>query len=357
MNVIDMHKTNSRFLSTDNKFSEICKEDYFVIRQHSDIIDNGIFDQLAILGKEPINYILSQPNPLLKYKNDIIEDKYFQLFISRDEYELNKDTFNGEEEGFNYRVVDNYNLVFRGFMRTENYYILANSNLDSYQVYVLLDNTCGKYFCNNSNKKIVFYGFINIGHLINPRPYKFEEILNFEEKVGFTLPMEIRKYILENSIFRLENQIFQMDLTNYSPKTLIPSNFKSKNLSNLKILTELRKDPNNQELLKSNQDFINSLENGFMYLGLKDIVKLPDNSVKQETRYYILVNFVKHTMIDFSFTIWEKTIINGNIGKRMEVYSEENKDKGLEELEQMVLQINPNDPCNIIYSMKCIKEF
>lgn len=353
--MLSMHITNKRFYDNNPKFAQMCKNEYFVMRQHSDIIDNNIFDQLAFVGTDCINDVLENENKLLKFKNDLIEKKYFQLFLSREEYEANKDNFNNTEEGYNYKVVDNYNLVFRGFIKTRNFHILANSTLDTFEVFVLINNSSGKYFCNNSNKKIEFYGFINIGHLVSILPYSLYDIMDFETLHGFTVNSVIKNYLLGASCIKIDNKLFPVDLKSASDNLKIPCNFTTKLVNNFKIIKRLKENPTDPSIIKENNTFIKNITNGFLYLGMKDILLLPNKSYKYCYKYYLLLNYNDKSNA-FTFTVWELQIINNNIAKLMDIYSEINKDKSLEELEEMGKDIDPNDPTGIIYTMKCVYE-
>jgi hypothetical protein len=194
-----------------SKFKEmISKSQYFVMNQESDIFEKNIFNHVAFVGKTKIHDVLEMKMPLLKNKNTIVKDEYMQLFFSQHDYNQNVELFEGK---INYSLVENFSELFNGVLRVENYYILLNSDHKEYNVYVLLDNN-SKDIKKIDGKPIdlEFYGFIKIGHLINPNGYSKENIEKFEENHNLKVSEKVRNYLLNTSIVKYENRLFHINL-------------------------------------------------------------------------------------------------------------------------------------------------
>lgn len=354
------HETVKQLLEQKPDLNKLCQNDYFIMRQHSDILELNKFDHVSFVGSEPISYVFNNPSQtyeLLSEQNTLIEDKYLQLFITKKVFRNNSSIFNNDVNGENYKVIDKYDDIFKGFIRTGDYFILFNSKLNKYGVYILIDNANGNKYCNGSKKKIEFYGFINIGYLINVSGYLEEELNNFEEKTNFKIPTSIRKYLLQTSIIKYDKKLFHVDLENYNDELLFKFNVPSKSLSNINILKRIKdKDQNQINYKESNNEFIKNLSNGFLYLGIIEKIPLPTyyNIDSKYEELYLLMNFEEQKGIDLSFTLWKKTIINNNACKIFQLYSSENADKDTRIIEEEVKNYNVYDDEEILYSMKYI---
>ena len=351
-----------KLLSDDPVLNRICMSKHFMMRQTSDVIDENLFDHVAFVGTDPIESILSNKFGLEDQVNTVVVDAYLQLFISEEEFQNNKSAFKNERNGVNYSVVPHYDEVFKGFVRTQDYFILLNSeNFDhKYGVYILIDGNSGDKYIGNTNKKITFFGFINIGYLIDPLGYTEEQLVTFESKVGFTIPPLIRSRLEHTSIinYKLANKLFHIDLINFNESVKGKYKLPTKSFTNSAYIKELR-DNKNEESIKKNKTFIDSMKNGFLYLGLINKISVPmdkgDNVDKRCDEIYLLMNFEEQRGIDFSFTIWQYTMMNNNAEKVLNIYSDVNQGKSLEELENMEKQHNIHDPAQIIYSMKYLE--
>jgi hypothetical protein len=345
-------------LKNDSKLARICQSNHFMMRQHSDIMDSGQFDHVTFVDKEPIKNILENAFQLVHIKNDVMIDDYVQLFITEEIFEDNKKVFNNERNGINYSIVDSYDQVFAGFIRTENYFILINSeNFEQkYGVYVLIDGSTGdKFICNDSDKKIEFYGFVNIGYLVDPLGYEESTMKHFEEENNFKIPPQIRSYLSNSSIIQHSKKLFHIDIINYNESVKNIFEIPSKNITNSQYIREI---VNNkcQESIEENKKFITALTNGFLYIGLLNKVVVPmeneDNIIKRQDSLYILMNFIEHRGIDFSSTLWQYTVMNNNAEKILSNYNDKNANKSLEQFDEMEKKIDIHDPGQIIHSMK-----
>jgi hypothetical protein len=182
-------------------------------------------------------------------------------------------------------------------VRVENYYILLNSNLDKYYVYTLIDNNFeNKLKLNGQEVDIEFYGFINIGYLINPRGYTIDEINKYENENDIKFKDDFKKYILNTSIFKYETKLFHINL-------------KNEDIKNKFIY-------NGKKHIKDNDIKFD----GLLYLGIynkKTIVDEIDSNnisyiIKNMENIYILVNYDECTNINYNFSIWKYIYINNN---------------------------------------------
>ena len=342
--------------------ARICQSNHFMMRQHSDIIDRNIFDHVVFVDKEPIKHIMENTFDLVHIKNKVMVDDYVQLFISEEVFEKNNKIFNNERNGVNYSVVNSYDSVFSGFIRTENYFILINSDIikQKYGIYVLIDGLSGnKYICNDIKDPIEFYGFVNIGYLIDPLGYEEYKLSRFETMNNFNIPSQIRLYLLNSSIIQHGKQLFHIDIENYNESVKIKYMRSSKSYNNSDYIKEIKNNIIKEDAIMENKIFINNMLNGFLYVGLIKKIMVPmeneANVIKSADALYILMNFMEYRGIDFSATLWEYTILNKNAKKLLDKYCDENVNKTLKEFDKMERNINIHDSGQIIHSMKYLK--
>ena len=356
--VVEVKGSIQDVLDNDPVLKRICQSGYFMMRQHSDIIDSKKFDHATFVDKESVEAIMKNKFELAHIKNECVIDDYVQLFISEAVFEKHQSIFNYERNGINYSVVDKYDDVFAGFIRTENYFILINSdNFEhKYGVYILIDGSTGdKYICNDSKEKLEFYGFINIGYLIDPLGYVESDLKTFEDEIGTSIPPLIRSYLSNSSVIKHGKQIFHIDLKNYNESVKTQYIMPSKSYTNSQHIREINNN-NNDESILSNKTFIDNMLNGFLYIGLINKIEVPmqsgENVIKRTDSVYILINFMEQRGIDFSSTLWQYTILNSNAEKLLKKYTEKNAHKTFKQFDKMERKINIHDPGQIIHSMK-----
>jgi hypothetical protein len=341
----------------DPVLSEICASKYFLMNQHSDINDNNIFDHVTFVGMEPIESIMKQEHPFLKDTNEVVIDTYVQLFLSEKVFRENKELLHDERNGVNYSVVETYTDVFKGFIRNKDFFILLNTdNFDGkYGVFILINNGMGKKFiCNNADIEIEFYGFINIGYLINTSGYRENVLQQFESDCNFTIPDPIRMHVENSPIIKYNKQLFHIDLVNYNSSVKNRCSIKTKNFTNATYVKAMT-DEDNSDIEKENSEFINQMCNGFLYLGLINKISLPfGNKVidKRTEKLYLMMNYEEQVGVDYTFSLWKHSMINGNASKVLDIYTDENAHKSLEEFEAMEEEYNVTDQSQIFYAMK-----
>lgn len=350
-------------LNEDPVLKRICQSQHFMMRQTSDIINENSFDHVTFVGTEPIKSILSKEYGLEKEKNTIMVDSYVQLFVSEEVFGENPEVFNNERNGVNYSVISHYDEVFKGFVMNKEFFILLNGdNFDHrYGVYVLIDGSTGnKFICNNSNKNITFFGFINIGYLIDPAGYTEDQLLTFESQVGYSIPPLIRGRLENTSIidYKPSKKLFHVDLLNYNNPVKNKFTHATKNLTNSKFIKGMISEDKEESdrIEEENNTFVKSMKDGFLYLGIINKITVEmestDNIDSRVDELYLLMNYDEHVGYDFSFTVWQYTILNNNAKKVLDLYVQENQDKTLDEIMNEEKNYNMYDNKQIMHSMK-----
>ena len=212
-----------------------------------------------------------------------------------------------------------------------------------------------KYICNDIKDPIEFYGFVNIGYLIDPLGYEEYKLSRFETMNNFNIPSQIRLYLLNSSIIQHGKQLFHIDIENYNESVKIKYMRSSKSYNNSDYIKEIKNNIIKEDAIMENKIFINNMLNGFLYVGLIKKIMVPmeneANVIKSADALYILMNFMEYRGIDFSATLWEYTILNKNAKKLLDKYCDENVNKTLKEFDKMERNINIHDSGQIIHSM------
>ena len=66
------------------------------------------------------------------------------------------------------------------------------------------------------------------------------------------------------------------------------------------------------------------------------------------------MNYEEQSKVNLSFTLWKKTVINGNMDKLLSINIDENSNE--DDIREMEDRIDLNDPSNIIFSMKFVSD-
>lgn len=352
-------------INNDPVLRRMTASNYFMMRQHSDVTDANIFDHVSYVGKETIDEILTHEFPSVDKPNSLIEPSYMQLFIDEETFEKNSKVFDNDKKGANYKVIPQLGDCLNGFIRNENFFILINSvNMDKkYGVYVLIDgineqNT--NYICNDTDIKIPFIGFINIGYLVDIHGYEPNIIEHFESEAGFTIPPIIRNYLLHSSIVKFKNKIYHIDIVNYNESVKIKSTFASKNVTNANSIRDMINDETREQAIINNTEFINNMMNGFLYIGMMNKTMLAmaneDDIVVRHDKLYIMMNFEEVRGIDFSFTLWHYCKLNLNAKKLLNMYVESNSNLDMKDFNKKENKMNLHDPTKTMYSMKFVQD-
>jgi hypothetical protein len=325
----------------DDKFNDILlNSKYLMMNQTSDIIDDNKFSHVAFLGNTSVEEILSKITPMAGIVNKVIKDVHIQSFISRSVFESNKGMINNNENGNKYTIIENYDEMFNGFVRVNNYYILANSSNihNKYNVYTLFDSQSDP----DNNINYEFYGFAKLGYLINPRGYTNKEINLFELAVGFPLKEDIKEYVKKSPIIKYDNKLFHinLDTKTYSDINQIenlkkPFGYKGeKIITNLKFISKYKtaESITEYEQIKNDEkSYMSKIENGFLCIGLLKKQSLLVNDelyLKSEKKMYLLLNY-ETSNINYDFSIWVKSYDNKNIDLLLENQTNDNYDYSL----------------------------
>ena len=360
-----INKEIKNILNNDYKLTKICKNNFFLMRQLSDATKQNFTDEIVFVDTIMVNDIISENFELVSSKNNIIQDKYSQMFMTKKLYEK-KENFFKEQDMNNFTFVDSYDQIFNGFIRTPNFYILINSSVfnERYPVFILINSIEQNIKFKNSNKNYEFYGFILIGYLIDPSPYTEKELINFESVNEISINSIIKKYLLTQPIIKYKNKLFYVDLNDLNESVKIKYNLKSKRNNNIKFIKNIMDAKTIEEkevAIQENNNFISQMNNGFLYLGVIDNQKINhiiDNQeielTKQCTALYLLLNYEEQEGIDFSFTLWEHTMINNNVDKMLKLYTDTKINFSLENIIEHEKQLNFNDDSQIIHSMSFV---
>lgn len=365
----EINLLNKAFLDSNPKFREYCSGPYFFMRQHSDLIDKNLYDIVVVLGHSSPSVILKHRNNLINMKNTVIKQNvYTQLFVSESVFNENREVFNNEREGANYRVISSYNDLFKGTMRIDEYVVLANSDHDKFEVFSLINGTTDKIICNNSSNHLEVYGLVNIGHLVNCKPYTPYFLSELSQKLNMNLSKAFIERMCQTSLLEYSKNgrdyLSRIDLENLDDKVFIKADLNSKLITNKHLIESFyRHDITYEQFIDRNKSLLDSLLNGFIYLGLKNkrIIPITVGSKEElcitETRFYLLINY-SLKKANFDFTIWEYEINNNNILKlenllaRMKEPTEANQEHN-EKVKKMIDELNLYEPRNIVHTLKC----
>jgi hypothetical protein len=357
------------------KFQDILRSSQILMmNQVADIIEDKKFDHVSFLGKTPVSDVIANLFPMASQTNNVIQDKYTQLFVTRKIFEENYDIFASETSGGNYVVVDDYSQVFAGLVRCDQYFILANSSeiINKFPVYTLIDSLeQANITVNSQDKKFEFYGLVRLGYLINPRGYTQQELEHFEQTMGFELKPEIKSYVSNTSILKFENRLFHINLdpSTYSADRLTSLGQKfaypgEKTISNIKFLARYKSASPGIEynqVIADEAEYIRSLLNGFLYVGsLKKQMLLINDQVylKSDKKVLLLLNYDPVTNTNYKFSVWTHTYDNKNFDKILDYYDDRenpNKEKNDEEEEEPEFDANIHlKPDNIFQTLKCV---
>jgi len=339
---------------------KMCKENNFVMRQHSDALKANTFDHLTFVGTETIDNALKRDQSLISIKNKCVTETYRQMFMSSQVYDENKKYMDKLKSKDLYTIIDDYSEMFNGMLSVDKYLVLANSNVfnNKYPVFILIDSESQNMKIGPKKKELEFYGLVCIGFLADISPYVEEELIEFEKKINFSIPEAIRSYLLKHSTVEHERKLYRFDLETIEESLNIKFNKASKNVNNFHLLKDIENstvETRNKTILDNN-NFIKHMNEGFLYLGLIKTENIMHNGmecIKQKEELYCLLNFEEQRGIDFSFTLWNKTCINGNADKLCNLSVSNLSEK---ELHLELDKIDINNPSRIIYSIKCVTD-
>ena len=247
-------------LDNNPKLKHMCEQEHFVMRQHSDALESNKFDHLSFVGSEPIKTALRREQPLVCVPNSHVKETYSQLFMENSIYNKHKKYIDKLDSKNLYTFVDSYREMFSGLISVDKYLVLVNSTIftDNYPVFILIDGESQDIRIGPKNKKIEFYGLICIGFLIDIGPYTEEMITDFESNAGFTVPSQIRNYLLKNSTIIYEKKLFKLDLESIDDSLKTKFTTPSKNINNFKLIKRITEatDDEKAALIEGNNNFV-----------------------------------------------------------------------------------------------------
>ena len=309
--LITVFETRNQYKISDDLKETIIYSDFIHLNQLNDI-KNQIYNHISFIG----NYsnLFSVECSELKNKNTTLENAINYVYLDK-QLNTNEFTPNHTPHSFPCKYVKNLNDVFNGMVKQLDYYILLNTNDEK------LQNNVYAYHKTYSKEKDTNYIFlVLIGKIINPTPYKQEQVLQFETKYNLKLSSEIKTYLQQTlKIFGLEidkkKQIYYVNLNGTDDLyTNLHKTFNINEFSNIKsfsfdlenyrkplqniweksILEELNETDLNKhnkimkELKIKNENFLN----GFMKIGTVENQKFLYSELNQDLvlELYVLLN-------------------------------------------------------------------
>lgn len=361
----------NKFQYFNEKFQDILRSStILMMNQLGDIIEDNKFNHVSFLGRTPVNDVIANIYPIAGQTNNVIHDKYSQLFITRKIFEENYEIFVGKETGGNYVIVNDYSEVFAGLVRCDDYFILANSSqiTNKFPVYALINSQDQTNLTINSQKKnFEFYGLVRLGYLINPRGYTDKELDNFEKTMGFVLRNDLKSYVSKTSILKYDNKLFHVNLdpSTYSQEQLTKLGLKfaypgEKTISNIKFLARYKSVSPGIEynkVIADESESLNSLENGFLFLGSlkRQMLLINDQThLKSDKKVYLLLNYDDCEKVSYDFSVWTYSYDNKNFDKILDYYDDREGSNGQDpDEEEPVFDVNIHlKPDNIFKTLK-----
>lgn len=362
-NTMSITENIKQVLENDQKLRYICNNPYFMMRQLSDATEQNIFDHIVFVDSEPIVNVFDRSHLLVHNKNTTLEDKHMQMFISKKIYSKNKTTFEDAVTQGTYKVVNSYNEIFNGFIKTENFLIMVNGEHFNgrYPVCILIDSRNQNIKIKHVKKNLEFYGFFIVGYLINPGPYLEHQLLSFEEENNISITSITRQIILSQPVINYKGKLYYIDLSNINSETLTKFDRKTKRINNFELIKNINEatEETKEEQIAINNDFVSHMCDGFLYLGIVNYINVPHNNVtitKQTTKLFLLINFVEQPGINLIGTLWERTIINNNVEKMLRLYTDETINNDINAIVEAEKEINLSDPSQIIHSMNFVQD-
>ena len=282
-------------------------------------IKNQIYNHVSFIG----NYtdLFNTEHKQLKYENKVLTNEINFVYLDK---QLNTNEFKPNHTPFKFqsKYVQNLDDVFNGMVKQNDYYILLNTSNEElrYNVYVY-----NKNYSKEADTNYIF--LVLIGKIINPTPYKKEDVVTFENKYNLKLTDQLKTHFEHSlKIFGLEidnkKKIYYLNLKgNDDLYTNLDKVFNNDNdsfsLENYRkplqilweksILEELNEDDLNQytqireELEIKNKNFLN----GFMRIGTLENQKFLFSELNQDLvlELYLLLN-VDNKDKELEGTIW-----------------------------------------------------
>jgi len=322
INLLNLFEKQNGFVLSDYLKETILYSDLIHLNQLNDI-KNQEFNHISFIG----NYsdLLGKSFPSLKNENTVIESKLNFVYLNKDLSKLNESLKefkpNHTPYSFPYKYVENLESVFDGMVKCNDYYILLNTSDKKLELNVYAYTKGNAMDCD-------YYFLVLIGKIINPLPYKKEEISNFVNKYNLNLSPTFINY-LENSlkIFGLQmdknKKIYYLNLNfEDTSTTTLQKQFDKRNKNNFDLeeyrkpllefweKTILNEETEEDKInLQKIRDEIkiktDNFLNGFMKLGTIENQKFNFSELNQDLvlELYLLLN-VSEEDKDLEGTIW-----------------------------------------------------
>ena len=313
INLISLFEKYNEFVLSDYLKESILYSNLINLNQLNDI-KNQEFNHVSFIGE--YSDLLGRSFPNLKNENLVIEDKLNFVYLNK---KINQPEFKPNHSPYTFpcKYVENLDSVFNGMVLCKDYYILLNTSNKKIELNAYA-------YTKGTTKECEYYFLVLIGKIINPLPYKKEEIDNFINKYNLSLSPNLVEYF-QNSlkIFGLETdkirKIYYLNLNCDNNNFSLQKPFDKLNKNNFDLEKyrkpllefwektilneETEEDKNN--LKKMREEIKNDTDNflnGFMKIGTIDNQKFNFSELNQDLvlELYLLLNAPE----DLQGTIW-----------------------------------------------------
>ena len=234
-----MEKINDTFINI------LKSNEYFMMEQHSDILNENKFKHVSFLGTTKTYEILNNKElfEVLTKKNNYLNNEYIQVFIIDTLYNNNVIKLKHSTSNLlcKYTVISNFDDLFNGLLKLDNYFININT----------LDVFC--IDLSKSDDNIEYICFIKIGKLINSSGYDFNTL---------TIDDKVKDKLSKSSIIGYDNKLYFVDLTEF----------------------EYSNNNNNIKENKNNSKYVDEIEE--LYLSRHDYIKEDFEKYEHEYEFY-----------------------------------------------------------------------
>ena len=195
-------------------------------------LTNQRFNHVTIIGK--YSEILTEQNDNIYKMNNFVKSEITSIYLEK---KIDQDYLrpNHSIHNYKYNLIENKNDVLNGMLKCKSVDFTLEKNLrDSDNFYILVNTT-------NEKEKFNVYAYTNeksnnvtncdyqclvfIGKIVNPSPYKIEDVEIFEKTNNFKLNDKFKKFLITSpKLCVLNNEtgkkIFYINLFGNNPKLI-----------------------------------------------------------------------------------------------------------------------------------------
>ena len=158
------------------------------------------FNHITFIGK--YSEILKDQSDLIYKMNNSIKVNICSLFLNN---QVDNNLFrpNHTTNLYKYEICDDFKQLYNGMIKCNDFYILINTENEDlkYNVYATTE-------AQSDHLNVKYCCLMFIGKIINPTPYKNDEVELFEKLNNFQLSVKCKEYLLNNP------KIYHSNITN-----------------------------------------------------------------------------------------------------------------------------------------------